>query len=192
MFSQINVYLEGILAFLAGGALGYWLLRWKDRNIKAAAAMERQSVLEAARREADSIGREARLKANEDALKTREETEQSFSARRKELADLEGRLAQRESLINRQLENLVTDEKNLRQQKESCAVQTAEQERRQVELEHLKAERVAQLQQLARLDQAEARTQLLREVEQAALRDAADVTRKIVDGAKVQAEDKAR
>ncbi|HEY6166422.1 MAG TPA: ribonuclease Y, partial [Verrucomicrobiae bacterium] len=133
-----------------------------------------------------------RLKANEEALKLREETEQNFSARRKELAELEGRLAQRESLINRQLENMVADERSVRAQKDACTAKSAELDRRLAEAEKLTQEHSVRLQEVARLTEAEARAQLVAEVEQTALRDAADVTRKIVDCAKAQAEDKAR
>ncbi len=48
--------------------------------------------------------RDARLAANEEALKLRSETEQ--------------RLNEREALVNRQLENLVREEKRLRGQRE--------------------------------------------------------------------------
>jgi len=191
MFSAINLYVDGALV-LAGGAVGYWLFRWKERNLKKAVELQQQQVLDAARRDTEAVAREARIKAAEEAHKLREETEQSFSARRKELADLEGRITQRESLVNRQLENIVTDEKNVRAQRDACATQSAELERKLAEAGHLKAERLARLQSAGRLNEAEARTQLLREIEQAAQRDAADLTRKIVSEAKSQAEDKAR
>ena len=73
-----------VLCYLA---VGYWLFRWKERSHKRAVELQQLTRIEAARREAEAIAREAKLKANEDALKVREETEQSFSARRKELTD---------------------------------------------------------------------------------------------------------
>src|SRR5258707_120757 len=141
MFSAINFIEDGALA-VAGAIGGYWLFPWKGGSLKKAVEFQQQSLIEAAKREAEAIAREARLKANEDALKVREEAEQSFSARRKEQADMEGRLTQRESLVNRQLENIVADEKNLRAQREGCAAQASELERRLIEAEHLKQERI--------------------------------------------------
>ena len=64
---------------------------------------------------------DARLAANEEALKTRTETEQLMAARPKEHAVIEQRLMTREELVNRQLENLVREEKVLRADKEQLA-----------------------------------------------------------------------
>ena len=192
MFLLANIYVEATAMLLGGAALGYGLFAWRERTFRAAAKLQEQTSLDNARREAEAIVREARLNANEDALKLREQTEQAFSARRKELADLEARLTQREGLVNQQLENIVNEEKNLRRQKEQHTAAVAEQELRNVELTHLTEERKEQLQHISRLTEADARAQLMHEVEQSAQRDAGDITRKIVDDAKSRAEEKAR
>jgi len=75
-------FLAGAAWFTAGVVLGYWLLRWKERNLRDALAIKEQAILENARRQAENIAREARLQANEDALKLREQTEQAFITRR--------------------------------------------------------------------------------------------------------------
>ena len=104
-------------ACLGGGALlGYWLLRWKERSVRDALAIKEQSILETARRQADAITREARLLADEEALRVRQQTETTFITRRHELDETEKRLLERETLINRQLQSLVEEEKLLRQQ----------------------------------------------------------------------------
>ena len=77
-----NTVVAGAVCFAAGSALGYWLLRWKERNLRAAARLQEDALLDNARRQADAIAREARLQANEEALKLREQTESSFTARR--------------------------------------------------------------------------------------------------------------
>src|SRR5260370_16951868 len=80
-----NPYLNGLVCLLAGAVLGYWLLRWKERNLRAAHTIKEQAILENAQRQADAITREARLQANEAALKLREQTEQSFTKRPNQL-----------------------------------------------------------------------------------------------------------
>src|SRR4051812_13512020 len=115
-----NHYFSGAAWLAAGTVLGYWLFRWKERNLREALAIKEQAILEAARRQADNMGREVRLQANEDALKLREQAERALATRAKAAADAENRLVERESLINRQLENLVIEEKNLREQKLEC------------------------------------------------------------------------
>src|SRR5262245_13690182 len=111
-----NPAVLGVAAFAGGALAGYWLLRWKERNVRAARCIEQQAVLDGARREADAIAREARAQATEDALNLRKETETSFTQRRTEQHETERRLAERESLINKQLQSVVEEERALREQ----------------------------------------------------------------------------
>src|SRR5256885_9083577 len=114
MMLAAQLFWEGALFLTAGVVLGYWFFRWKRRKLRATRVAEEKSVLESAHREVETILREARLAANEEALKLREQTEKSFGTRRREPTDFEQRLAEREPLINRQLEGLVQREKDLR------------------------------------------------------------------------------
>src|SRR5436309_1087145 len=102
-----NPYVSGATVFVAGALLGYWLLRWKERTVRGALAIKEQAILDSAQRQAENIGREAHLQANEEALKVREQTEQSFVTRRNAITEAEKRLVEREALINRQLESMV-------------------------------------------------------------------------------------
>ena len=73
----------GVFTALVGGLF----LRFKKRQADAARAREVNDILGHAKREADSLLREARLSANEEALCLRRETEESFSSQRNELAE---------------------------------------------------------------------------------------------------------
>src|SRR5262245_46060065 len=113
-----NPAVLGVSASLGGALVGYWLVRWKERNLRAACCVEQQALLEGARREADAISREARVKSTEEALNLRRETETSFTQRRADLHETERRLAERETLINRQLQSVVDEERALREQQD--------------------------------------------------------------------------
>ena len=91
-----NPPLLAAVAFVGGSLVGYWLLRWKERNIRAARRIEQQAILDAARREADALTREAQAKAAEDALRLRQETETTFDKRRTDLYETERRLVERD------------------------------------------------------------------------------------------------
>ncbi len=95
-----------ILVFLIGLALGYWLVRWKERAARAEINLKEQALLESAKREAQTITREARLAANELALQMRSEVEQQIAARHKEIIVIQQRLSEREALVSRQMEDL--------------------------------------------------------------------------------------
>src|ERR1041385_1124384 len=104
---------EGVVFFGAGAVICFLLLYWRERNLKNARALEAAALLEKARGEAEILRRDARGVANEEALKLRQEVEQSFAARRAERAESERRLAEREALINSQLERAMDSERTL-------------------------------------------------------------------------------
>ena len=192
MILLANSYLAGALGFAVGALLIYIFLRWKEQTLRKACALETQSAAEAARREADGVLREAKLRANEDALKLRQEAEQSFAGRLKQIAETEARLNEREQLINRQLENFVAQEKSLRAQTEDLQKQSSAIEVQKHELAALGKQRLEALAAAAKLSEADARAQLLKEIEQQAQADASAVSRRILDEAKTYAEEKAR
>src|SRR4051794_929295 len=113
----------GSALFAAGALLGYGLLRWRDGRSQATIAKQKETALEEARREAEALVREARLVANEEVLKLRDQTEQSFAKRRQEVEEVEKRLAEREGLINRQLHGLMQEDQQLREQKQELQKQ---------------------------------------------------------------------
>ena len=109
MTSLVNIVQDGGLA-TAGGALCYLLLWWKDRNLKEARRLEAEALLVKARNEAQALLGSARVTANQEALKLREELDRSFSARCAERDELGRRLGEREALINSQLQQVVDAE----------------------------------------------------------------------------------
>lgn len=81
------------LGWLAGGGLISWILfLWKQRHRSGSAG----DSVEMAQREAEAIRREARLATNEEIFQLRGELEKSLASRKKEITDLEQRLAQRD------------------------------------------------------------------------------------------------
>ncbi|MHC1768775.1 MAG: ribonuclease Y [Verrucomicrobiia bacterium] len=175
-----------------GGAGGYAFFQWRNRRNRASATQTGHAILETARREADTLTREARLAAAEEALKMREQSEKVFAARLRELNELEQRLAQREQLINGQLEGLVGQERDLAAQKQEVQHAKAELQKELRRAAELVAARQEQLQQVSHMSEAEARAQFLKEVEQHAMRDASDLSRHIVESARTRAEEEAR
>jgi ribonuclease Y len=187
-----NSAVVGAVFFGAGSLAGYWLWRWNQRLLRVKLAAQERAILEDARRQAESITREARLQGNEEALRFRKQTEDSFGTRRQELQETEGRLAQRESLINRQLESVVEEEKRLREQQHACAMRAADLGHQQQELMDLAQRRRDELQAVSRLSETEARQHLLKAVESETLKDASHLCRRIIEEARTRAEEKAR
>ena len=192
MMFLAQFFWDGAVFLLGGAGLVTWLFLWRERNQRARRAAEHASVLERARQEAEALIREARLTANEKALEIREQAEKADQSLRQELSVLEHRLAERETLVNRQLEGLV-------QRQEELLRKEHELDQRQVALgvQHADAaellrQRREELHRIAHLSAAEARTLFLKEVEEESLQDAGDLARRILESAKLKADEEAR
>ncbi|HEY1174449.1 MAG TPA: ribonuclease Y [Verrucomicrobiae bacterium] len=192
LLGNIIVFLEGLALFGAGAGVFYFLQRKREKAQQQALKEQQDITLANAKKEAETLLREAKLSANEEALKIREQTDKSFSQRRQELADLENRQAERERLLNNQLEKIVTQEKTLKQTDAQLQKQLEDLETQRVELHRLVELEKEKLQSIAGITELDARAQLLKQVETDALKDANSLTRHILDNAKAQAEDKAR
>jgi ribonuclease Y len=191
MILLANIF-EGGVSFVAGAAVCFALLCWRERGLRKAKQIEAQALLDKARNEAEIIKRDASVAANQEALKLREQIEQSFADRRAERAESERRLGERESLINSQLQQMMTAEKAFNEQKQSLDKQVEGVETTKRDAEALKAQAREQLQKASGLTGPEAREQFLKLIEQEALSDASNLSRRILDDAKSRAEQKAR
>jgi ribonuclease Y len=184
--------LQFVAMFLIGVLAGIFLWRWRQRTLDKALRAEKNSLLQQARGEAENIIREARLAANEESLKQRNEAEKFFTERRKELGATEKRLVERESLLNQQLENLVQQERDLREKIAEQNRQSQTLEKSQAELADLQKQWREELKNLSRLNEAEIRAAYLKQIQQDSMRDASRVARRILDDAKNRAEEQAR
>ena len=187
-----NSYVEGILFLAVGICVGYYLYKWKYRHAATVLELDRKSILDAAQREAEAVIREARLTANEELLKQKADAENALSVKRQEIQQIEQRLADRDSLINRQLEGLVQQERLLLDQQKSLKEKEQSLASTQQELKEIVRQRREQLIQCSHLSEVAARDMLLKEVEQETLRDAGDLARHIMEQAKSKAEDEAK
>jgi len=177
---------------MSGAAICYVLLKWRKHQANQVEASQAQGLIEKARLESETILRDARLSASQEALKAHEQLEQALTARRAERLELERRLAEREGLINSQLQRIVEGEKNLGQQKAGLDEQIAKLRALEEEVAKLHAQTREELQRVAGLSQTEARESLLKRIEQEALRDANTLSRHILDEARSKAEEKAK
>jgi ribonucrease Y len=177
---------------IVGIILGYVLRIWRDHSLRGSLERQRKDIQEKARLAAEALTREARLAANEEALKARAEIEQLAAARQKELAVIEQRLITREELVNGQLENLVKEEKVQRADREALQAKTADAETHLKLADQLVVQRRAELAAVAKMSEAEVRNAFSKQIEQESTRDAMQLSQHILDDAKARAEEQAR
>ena len=185
-------WIQGVLGFLLGIGIGFLIWRWRCLAREKACASQQAERLEEAQRQSETLIREARLAAQEEAIRLRQEAEDALATRRQECDGWQQRLAEREQLVNQQLAGLVERERSLREHQREVEERQAKLKAQQSELNGLLVEQREQLQRTAHLSEAEARAALLKQVERDSLKDAADLSRHVLEEARTRAEDQAR
>jgi ribonuclease Y len=183
---------QGAASLSLGAIVGLCLWHWRSLREKARIEASEKDILANARQEAESLIREARQTAAEEAEQKVQQTTAECTARKQEIAELERRLTERDKLINRQLEGLVQQENNLIEKQAALQLKTRDLESSQAELARQNQLRREQLLHLAHLSESKARETILKEIEQETLKDAADLARHILENARSNAENEAR
>lgn len=178
----------GVLALLLGVALG-----WTFRHLKQrVAARQAGDVLTQARREAETVVRDAKLAATEQATQAREGVEREAKARRQEVAEIERRVLQRESNLDRKADLLDRKGEEVIRKELELIEREKQTQKLQGELDDLKRRSRQELERVAGLGSDQAKTLLLAQVESEVRADAAVATRRIMDQARDTAESEAR
>ncbi len=183
---------QELMVFAAGAVAGciLWHFLGSKRQLQTQQEVERLRA--SIEKESAAVRREAKLAAQEELLKSREELERSFSDRRRELDATERRLAEREAWINRQLELAAEAERKSKATEADLQQGMEKLNQDRVALEKLAQERRDEIARIASMSLGEAKSALLKEVEQEAMRDANALARHILDQTKAEAEEKAR
>lgn len=154
--------------------------------------MRASEILENARREADQVRREGREEGAAEAAKLRADAEREMTRRAAELEVKTKCLAEREHTLNEQLAGLVQQEQGLVRQREELNHRRQELQQEQEALARNERRQTEELERIAGLSAEAARAELLQRVEQQSLKDAADLSRHLLENAKETAEDQAR
>ncbi len=183
---------ESLLWLAVGSLLGcIFCYLWTQRQQRIW-QQDKASLLNQAKVEAEGLLSKAQEKAESESQALRSKVERESESIRSELSQKETRLNERESLINRQLEGLVKQEQMLQSQQSSILKQQESLKNQETALDEELTKAKEKLEAIARLNESEARDILLKEVENASLKDAQELSRHIMEDAKRDAEAEAR
>jgi len=174
-----------VVSLAVGGAIGY-ILRKMLSSIKVKnSENEARMLLTDAERQASSIKKEALIEAKDEIYNMRQAAEKEIREKRSELQKMENRLLQREGILEERFIKLDQREKQVGfLEKENARLQN--------ELsETLRKERL-KLEAIAGLSSAEAKTLLMKRLEEEARHNSAKLLREIEIQTKEEAEKKAR
>ena len=179
-------------SLVLGGALGYLIFYFVQKNRMGAAQNQAKKLIEDAQSEAAAYKKEAMLEAKEEALKLKNDTDNDVRERRAEIQRMENRIVQREEALDRKedlLDKKIQAADDIKNQIEASKQELAKQEK---ELEKKAEGIVKELERVSGLSQADAKAQLVASIEDEARKEAGVIVRDIENKARDEGEKKAR
>ena len=146
---------------------------------------EAKRIIDEAVKTGETKKKEALIEAKEEIIRNKNEAEREAKERRKEIDRLEKRAIQKEETLDKKIESCEKTEESYRKKIADC-------EEREAELEKLKDEKLAKLEELSGLTADEAKDFLLKEIESQVRHETAVKINEIEQEAKDEAETRAR
>ena len=134
-------------------------------NLRSQAEHDADHLRVTAERESKAQRKELLLEAKEKARKYREDIEEEFKSERQELKQMENRLTERATSLDRKDENLSSKELALEKKEQSLADKSKHLNEREENVTQLEAEKQAELERIGQMTIAEAREVILTETE---------------------------
>ena len=151
-----------------------------------------EAVLKKAEADADVIKKEKILQAKEKFLQLKEEHESLINNRNRQISQTEEKLRQKESIINKKLAEVGRHEKEVETIKKQLSEQLDILNKRQVEMDKLRSERVGQLEKISGISAEEARDMMMKVLKDEARTNANAEIKTIMDETKITASREAK
>jgi ribonuclease Y len=179
------ISIQYFLGIIIGSVLGFAAAYIYGKIQVESAKEQARKIIEEAHKEVESIKREALLEAKEEALKVKNELERENRERRADIQRLEKRLLQKEESLDRKYEVLEKKE-------EALTKKDAEVERLKNEVQEIHQKHRHELERISGLTTEEAKTLLLKDVEEEIQQEVAIKIRDLEARAKEESDRKAR
>lgn len=174
-----------IIGAIVGIALGFVITRYVINASTKKAAQEADDMIADAKRQAETMRKEAVLEAKDQALKLKQEAEAENKERMKEVRAAENRVSQREESLDRRVESLDAREHQI----SSLQGQIERRERDVAQVEHEASQR---LERIAGMTPEEAKNELLTSLKDEVAHESAAIIRDAEAQAKAEADKKSR
>jgi len=192
VLGAMELYFTGVVCLVIGAGLAYLLFKFRERITNATTVTQRQNLMDAAQRDAEALRREARLAAQEEVLKLREQNEALLSARRKEIELEEKELCKHRTELTLLQGQLMRQKEEIEQRLRRCQELESQLTEKQKVLDELTVQKRQELEKITSLDFESARKEFLKMAEHDAAQEAGAIARRLIEEAKQQADEKAR
>lgn len=190
MDSLIMIYI--VAAFAVGLVIGRFLLGQLMKKHESAARNKAKKLLEDAKQEAEHFKKQRQLEAKEKFLQLKAEHEKEVNQRNNTLSQRENSLKQKEQALNQKLESVNRERQELESKTKNLDRLIEINDRKQEEVDQLKAQHLKQLEAIAGLSAEDAREQLIENLRNEARSQAAIHIKDVVDEAKLTATKEAK
>src|SRR3954454_23251289 len=153
------------LTGLVGLSAGYVLVRLLDRGSLKGVRQQADLIVRAARDEAETVKKEAELKAKDDLFAQREAFNKETEQARGELREQERRLDKREDSLEEKSQSLAKRERSLDNLKSRLSERKSELERKTAETDALLAQQTQKLHEVSGYTREQAETVLMERLE---------------------------
>ncbi|MBN2512730.1 MAG: ribonuclease Y [Sedimentisphaerales bacterium] len=187
-----NIIIGLFLGIFVGGGGAVLLVVGLAKMRSKKVEQEIQNRIETARREADTIVKEARLDAASEQMKKRQEFTSEVEKKEGELRSQESRLSKKEDVLERQTEQLIQREKQVKQSEQEVQRQIQSYNSKNKELSTVLAQQKSQLLKITGMDVEQARQLLLTNLEEECEREMGQLITRKVAQAEEQAEEKSK
>lgn len=174
-----------IIGAVVGIALGFVITRFLVNASTKRAAQEAESVVSDAKRQAETLRREAIIEAKDEALKLKQEAQAESKERLHEVRAAENRVSQREESLDRRVESLDAREHQISSMQGQI-------ERRERDLDAATQEANHRLERVAGMTPDEAKAELLDTLKDEVTHESAAIIRDAEMRTKAEADKKAR
>ncbi len=183
--------LIGMIAFVIGFAIAYWVKGIIVAQKVKAAERETSRILEDAKRRSETLIKEAQLEVKDKLFKMKSEFDADTKETKYELKKKEQRLIQKEENIDRKIDQFERRERDISRKEKKLGIREEEIERIKIKYNELIEEQKRQLEKISGLTAEQAKELLIRAMENEARYEGAKIIKRIENETKEQATKKA-
>ncbi len=185
MEESLLVIVAAIAGLAVGVIVGYFVLN-RVLNKRA------ERIVQEAEEKAETIKEKKMIQAKEKFLSLKEQHNNEVKEKNRNLQSAEDRVKNKEKQLAKQLETTKRKEKEIDQQKSNIDQQLAVIEKRKIDLEKAHSKSVSLLEDISGLSAEDAKKKLMEELKEDARAMASQVSREILDEAKLKANQDAK
>jgi ribonuclease Y len=183
--------LIGMIAFLIGFAIAYWVKGIIVAQKVRAAERETSRILEDAKRRSETLIKEAQLEVKDKLFKMKSDFDADTKETKNELKEKEQRLIQKEENVDRKIDQFERRERDVLRKEKKLGIREEEIGRTKIKYNELIEEQKRQLEKISGLTAGQAKELLVRAMENEARYEGAKIIKRIENETKEQATKKA-